>query len=207
MGNNEKGLLIVISGPAGSGKGTVVSHVREKLPDIGFSVSATTRLPRPGEKDGIHYFFITREEFEKKLELGEVLEHTEYCGNYYGTLKSEIQKVISEGHDLILDIEVDGATQIKKQFPDAVCIMLVPPNKEILEERLRGRGTESEEVVFKRLLRAKEELGYLPMYDYVVVNPTDMAKECADEIIAVITAEHRRSSRQKNFIENYFGNK
>ena len=202
--NIDKGLLIVVSGPAGSGKGTVVSLVREKLPDIGFSVSATTRKPRPGEKDGVHYFFITKEEFLKKVSMGEVLEHTEYCDNYYGTLKSEAQRVLGEGRDLILDIEVDGATQIKKQFPDAVCIMLIPPDKETLEKRLRGRGTETDEVVRERLARARKELEYLPTYDYVIINGTDETEECAEAFISVIKAEHMKASRKKSFIENFF---
>lgn len=202
--NKRKGLLIVVSGPAGSGKGTVVSLVREKMPDIGFSVSATTRKPRPGEVDGVHYYFISREAFLKKVELGQVLEYTEYCDNYYGTLRSEAERVLSEGHDLILDIEVDGASQIKKQFPDAVCIMLVPSDKETLEARLRGRGTETDDVIAERLARAREELGYLPNYDYVLINGTGMAGECADDFITVIRAERLKAERQKSFIESFF---
>ena len=126
----NKGLIFVISGPAGSGKGTVVAALRQMLPDIGFSVSATTRAPRPGEVDGVNYHYITRERFTELLEHGEILEHTEYCGNFYGTLKSEAEKVISEGRDIILEIEVEGALQVKRLMPDdTVAVMLIAPDK------------------------------------------------------------------------------
>ncbi len=200
----NRGLFIVISGPAGSGKGTVVKLLREKLPTIGFSVSATTRAPRPGEVNGVHYHYITREEFEDKLSKNEVLEHTEYCGNYYGTLKSEADKVISEGRDLILEIEVDGATQIKKACPDAVCVMLLPPGAKALEARLRGRGTETDEVIKRRLARAREELEYLPSYDYVIVNGDNQADECAERLYSIIKAEHSKTERMKDFTDSFF---
>lgn len=202
--NSEKGLLFIVSGPAGSGKGTVVGEVRKRLPDIGFSVSATTREPRVGEISGVHYHYVGRDDFLGKIENGEVLEYTEYCGNYYGTLKSEVESVLSAGRDLILDIEVEGATQIKRKMPEAICIMLLPPDKNILEKRLRGRGTETDEVIEKRLQRARRELEYLPIYDYVLVNGTGEAEKCADDFISVISAEHRKSLRQKSFVENFF---
>ncbi len=200
----NKGLFIVISGPAGSGKGTVVKLLREKLPTIGFSVSATTRKPRPGEVDGVHYYYISKKEFEKKIENKEVLEYTEYCSNYYGTLKSEADRVIGEGRDLILEIEVDGASQIKKAFPEAVCVMLLPPGAKELEERLRGRGTETDAVIKRRLARAREELEYLPYYDYVIVNGDNEADECADRLRSIIEAEHSKTFRMKEFTDAFF---
>lgn len=200
----EKGLFIVISGPAGSGKGTVVGLLRKMIPNIGFSVSATTRAPRPGEIDGTHYHFISKAEFEEKMAAGEVLEHTLYCGNYYGTLKSEAERVTGEGRDIILEIEVDGAAQVKKLYPESVCIMLLPPDGKTLEARLRGRGTETDEVIKRRLERAKKELEYLPHYDYVVVNGQDAADKCAERIYGIIGAEHSKVFRMKEFTDAFF---
>ncbi len=199
-----RGLFIVISGPAGSGKGTVVKKLRESLPTIGFSVSATTRAPRPGEEDGVHYHFISKEDFLRKISCGEVLEYTSYCDNYYGTLKSEAERVVEAGRDLILEIEVDGASQIKKICPDAVSIMLIPPDARVLESRLRGRGTESEEVIRRRIKRAAEEISRLPDYDYVVVNETGRDGECADRIASIIMAEHSKTDRMKEITDRFF---
>lgn len=201
---SKNGLLIVISGPAGSGKGTVVKLLREMLPDLGFSVSATTRSPRPGEEDGVQYYFMTRDDFEEALAHGEILEHTMYCGNYYGTLKSEADRVLSAGHDLILEIETDGAMQVKKQFPDALTIMLLPPDGKTLEARLRGRGTETDDVIKTRLARAREELGLAERYDYVVVNENDGAEKCADLIREILSAEHHRSPRMRDTTDSFF---
>lgn len=200
----KKGLIIVVSGPAGSGKGTVVRLLREKLPSIGFSVSATTRKPRPGEENGVHYYFIPKEKFVRKIETGEVLEYTSYCDNYYGTLKSEAERVVLAGRDLILEIEVNGAAQIKKLYPDAVCVMLLPPDSGALEARLRGRGTESDEIIKRRLERAKEELSCLPSYDYVIVNADNASEECANKLMSIITAEHSRTARMKEFTDSFF---
>ncbi len=200
----KEGILIVISGPAGSGKGTVVKILREMIPDIGFSVSATTRAPRPGEEDGVHYYFMSRDDFEESLARGEILEHTVYCGNYYGTLKSEANRVLSQGHDLILEIETDGAMQVKRQFPDAVAVMLLPPDGKTLEARLRGRGTETDDVIRTRLAKAKEELILSEKYDYVVVNENDGAEACAALIAEILRAEHHRPSRMKHVIDPFF---
>ena len=205
MNNNAKGILIVISGPAGSGKGTVVKLLREMLPDIGFSVSATTRAPRPGEEDGVQYYFMTRDDFEESLARDEILEHTTYCGNYYGTLKSEVDRVLDGGHDLILEIETDGAMQVKRKFPDAVAIMLLPPDGKTLEARLRGRGTETDDVIRTRLARAREELNIAPKYDYVVVNENEGAADCADLIASILRAEHHRPARMRNVTDTFFG--
>lgn len=207
---DKKALLIVISGPAGSGKGTVVNKIIEKDSSIGLSVSATTRQPRPGEKEGISYFFITKDEFERRIADGDILEHTVYCGNYYGTPKSELMKNIEAGRDMILEIEVDGGSQIKKAFPDAVTVMLVPPTKESLRARLTGRGTETPEVIDKRLKRAEEEIKLAEKYDYVVVNGDGDFEECvsacADDIIAIVKAEHAKSARMKGLTEHFFDN-
>ena len=200
----KKGLIIVISGPAGSGKGTVVKALREKMPTLGISVSATTRSPRPGEVEGVHYYFITKEEFERRIASGEILEHTYYCDNYYGTPKSELERITAEGKDIIFEIEVNGAIQIKKLFPEAVAIMLLPPSAKLLESRLRGRGTETEEIIRRRLLRARDELKLLHHYDYLVVNGENMVDDCVELIRDIINSEHSRTSRMTDFAENFF---
>lgn len=197
------GLLLVISGPSGSGKGTAVEQLKKVSPNIGVSVSATTRAPREGEADGVNYYYISRAEFEKKLEDGEILEHTEYCGNLYGTPKSEVDRIRGEGRDLILEIEVEGALQIKKLYPDAVTIMLVPPSMEELRRRLTGRGSEDAATVEKRISRAAEEILLAPEYDYVVVNETNKIDECVQALLDVISAEHRKSFRMSDFINNF----
>lgn len=200
----EKGLIFVISGPAGSGKGTVVKLLREMIPTLGFSVSATTRAPRPGEEDGVNYYFISRERFKELLNEGAVLEHTEYCGNFYGTLKSEAERVLSEGRDIILEIEVEGALQVKALMPEeTVTVMLIAPDKAELERRLRGRGTETDEVILTRLERAVTEISLAEKYDYVVTNETGKTEECAEKIKSIITSEHHRYPRMKKTVENY----
>ena len=163
----NKGLLIVVSGPAGSGKGTVNAHLLE-TDDFVYSVSATTRAPRPGEIDGVNYHFISREEFLARIDSGDMLEYTEYCGNFYGTPRKEAEEVLASGKNLILEIEVEGARNVKKKFPDAVLILLLPPSFAVQEARLRGRGTETEEKVLARLARTKEEIAEADFYDYVV---------------------------------------
>lgn len=200
----KQGILMVVSGPAGSGKGTAVRHLRELCPDMALSVSATTRAPRPGEEDGVHYYFITREEFEERLRAGEILEHTEYCGNYYGTPADAVRRVLGEGRDMILEIEVDGASQIKKKFPDAVTVMLIPPDGVTLEARLCGRGTETAEVIKKRMLRAREELAVSCDYDYVVVSENGGAERCAEELRSILVAESRRSPRMRYITDVFF---
>ncbi|MBQ9785456.1 MAG: guanylate kinase [Clostridia bacterium] len=201
----EKGLLIVYSGPSGSGKGTV----REKLMQKGrfaFSVSATTRAPRAGEVDGVDYHYITREEFEKRIAAGDMLEYTVYNGNYYGTPLREALQVIEAGEDLLLEIEVEGAMNVKRLYPDAVLIMLLPPSFSEQEKRLRGRGTESEEVIRGRLERTREEMKYLPRYDYLVYNEDGAIEECADEIMAVIRCEKHALKRHPDAHVKYFEN-
>ena len=193
----RKGILFIISGPAGSGKGTVVKEIINNHKDIALSVSATTRKPRPGEEHGVHYYFITKEVFEGRIERGEILEYTTYCDNYYGTPLKEVKRALNKGQDIILEIEVDGAMQVKKKVRNSVAIMLTPPDGETLERRLRNRGTETEEVIKWRLARAKEEILLLPKYDYSVVNEDGKISECASLIYDIIKAEHQKTKNTK----------
>ncbi|MBR5252443.1 MAG: guanylate kinase [Clostridia bacterium] len=199
------GLVFVISGPSGSGKGTVVNILREIYDDIGVSVSATSRSPRPGEVDGVNYHYKTREEFEALIAGNEVLEYTQYNGNYYGTLKSEADKITSSGKDLILEIEIDGGSQVKRLLGDkCINIMLTAPDAVELERRLRDRGTETEEAILGRLARAKEEIREGVKMDYLVVNETGKSRECAEKLLTIIKAEHMRAFRQKEYLEKNF---
>ncbi len=198
-------MVIVISGPSGSGKGTVVKELRAVCPTMRVSVSATTRLPRDGETEGVEYYFKTREEFEGLIERGEVLEYTQYNGNYYGTLKSEAERIIAGGHDLILEIEVDGGGQIKRLMGnECVSVMLLAPSAAEQERRLRDRGTETEEVIQGRLDRAKAEIREAVNYDYIVVNESGGQQKCAEDILAIIRAEHFRSARMAGYVAEYF---
>ena len=200
---SSKGTLVVISGPSGGGKGTVVKTLLKLMPTLGVSVSATTRKPREGECDGREYYFISHDDFEKMISEDEILEYTTYCGNYYGTPKKEAERIMGEGKDLILEIEVDGAAQIKKKYPDAVTIMLLPPSITELESRLRGRGTETDEVILSRLARAREEILLAPGYDYVVVNGDGDIEGCARTIMNIITSQRSRTTRMKDVIDNF----
>ena len=199
----SKGLLMVVSGPAGSGKGTV-NALLLSTGDFVYSVSATTRAPRPGEEDGVNYHFINREDFEQRIREGELLEYTEYCGNYYGTLKKESIAVLESGKNLILEIEVEGAKNVKRIYPDAVLIMLLPPSFEIQEQRLRGRGTETEEKILARLEQTKNELKQLDIYDYVVYNYNGGAPVAADDIKAIVRAEKLTRRRNPDAKQKYF---
>ena len=201
----NKGLLIVVSGPAGSGKGTVNAHLL-KSGDFVYSVSATTRAPRPGEVDGINYHFISKDEFLARIERGDMLEYTEYCGNFYGTPKKEAEDVLASGKNLILEIEVEGAQNIKKKYPDAVLVLLLPPSFSVQESRLRGRGTETEEKIRLRLERAKEEITFADVYDYVVYNHDGLDMVAADQIRAIVTAEKCAVARNHSIAENYLKN-
>ncbi|WP_088555018.1 guanylate kinase [Calderihabitans maritimus] len=193
----DQGLLIVISGPSGAGKGTLCSALQRKMPNLRYSISATTRPPRKGEIDGVNYYFFSKEEFLKKVEAGEFLEWAEVYGNYYGTLKSEVGKLLKQGADVLLEIDIQGAMQIKKKFPQAVFIFIVPPSLEELRKRIIKRGTDSPEVIEKRLRCAADELSFIDEYDYVVVN--DELEKALDKLVAIITAEKCRSRRVRLF--------
>ncbi len=180
----NKGRLIIVSGPSGAGKGTVLQEVFKANPQMKYSVSATTRLPRPGETHGVQYFFITKEEFEGKIRRGEMLEYASYCDNYYGTPADFVEEQRGSGVDIVLEIEPCGAQQIKKKCPDAISIFILPPSIEELERRLTGRGTEPAVVVAARIARAKKELAGADQYDFQVVN--DDVARAADEIIQIL---------------------
>ena len=199
----KKGLMIVISGPAGSGKGTVNAHLL-RTGDFVYSVSATTRAPRPGEVDGVNYHFISREDFLSRIESGDMLEYTEYCGNFYGTPLKEAKEVLASGKNLILEIEVEGARNVKAAYPDAVLIMLLPPSFAVQEFRLRNRGTETEEKILERLTRTKEEIAQADCYDYVVYNYDGKDTEAAEEIQAIVTAEKHAMRRNRDMVDTYF---
>lgn len=201
----EKGILLVISGPSGSGKGTVIKRLMELGSEFVYSVSATTRTARNCEVNGVNYYFISREDFEGRISSGDMLEYAEYCGNYYGTPKKEVYDSLANGKNVILEIEVEGAAQIKKMCPDAVMLMIVPPDYKTLEARLRGRGDNvPEEVIIKRLETARSELTRLDMYDYIVINGDNMIDDVAKEIISVVDAEKHRVCHFKDFYKNFF---
>ena len=194
----EQGSLIVISGFSGAGKGTVVKRMLGKYDDYALSVSATTRQPRNGEVDGREYFFKTKEEFLDMIEKNMLIEYAQYVNNYYGTPKDYVMTKLSEGKNIILEIEIQGALNIKKQFPDAVLIFVTPPSAKELEKRLYGRGTEDEATIKARLARACEEASYSQNYDYIVVN--DDLEECVDTINSIIACEKCSASRRKSLI-------
>ena len=201
---NDKGLLLVISGPSGVGKGTICREYIKNHDDCALSVSATTRSPREGEIHGESYFFMTHDEFRKKIDEGGFLEHAVFCENYYGTPKDAVMRMLESGKNVILEIEVQGALQVRSHYPEAVFIFVIPPSLDELEERLRGRGTETDEVIAKRLDRAKAEFKYIDKYNYVLVNDTVAA--ATERLQAIITAEKCVMSRnyegiKENFIE------
>ena len=197
---NEKGILMIISGPSGCGKGTVVSEL-VKNDDFVISISATTRAPRDYEEEGVHYFFKTVDQFGDMINNGELLEWASFCGNYYGTPKAYVEKKLSEGKNVILEIEVQGALQIKEIFPDTVSIFLMPPTKEELLKRLTGRGTEDKDTINRRIQRASEEVKLLPQYDYVVIN--DTVEKAAENIKLIAKTEKMKSERFKNMVEAF----
>ena len=200
----SKGKLFVISGASGVGKSTVLTKVMASREDLRFSVSATTRAPRPGEQDGVNYHFLSREAFEKRIAAGALLDYTEYCGNYYGTPRKETEAVLASGKNLVLEIEVMGAANVKRHYPEAIAIMLLPPSYAEQEKRLRGRGTETEEKILARLERTKEELGCLDDYDYIVYNRPGSVEACADDIRAILRAELCSRRRNPNAATLYF---
>ena len=181
---DKRGKLLVISGPSGTGKSTVIGRLMERMDDLEFSVSATTRQPRAGETDGVDYFFVTQERFDEMVENDELLEHATFVGNSYGTPRSEVEARLEQGITVILDIEVQGAAQVKSKMPEAVTVFLAPPSLEALEARLRGRGTETEEKIRARLATAEKELLLAPTYDHTVINIDP--DQAAEEIRAIL---------------------
>ena len=196
--DKQRGKLIVISGPSGAGKSTVVSKALEGRSDVCFSVSVTTRKPRPNEVDGKAYFFVDLDRFREMVKNDELLEHAEYVANSYGTPRAYVEKKLDEGMNVLLDIEVQGARQVHEKMPDAVMIFIIPPSMEILEQRLRGRGTDSERKIEARLIRAKQEYAEADFYDYIIIN--DDADKAAAEFSAIITAENCKYELRKNIL-------
>ncbi len=197
---SKRGILTILSGFSGSGKGTVIQRLMERHDQYALSISATTRMPREGEKDGEAYFFRTKEEFERMIQEDALLEYAKYVENYYGTPKAYVEEKLNEGKDVILEIEIQGALQIKKKYPDTLMLFLTPPSAEILKERLTGRGTETEDVILSRLGRAVEESEGIEQYDYLVIN--DNLEKCVETMHQIIQKEHLRTSRNKVFIQN-----
>lgn len=191
---NDKGMLIVISGPSGVGKGTVRKALFDRRGHrLVYSISMTTRKPREGEVDGVDYYFVTREEFQKRIDNNQFLEWAEFVGNYYGTPKDKVEEQIEAGKEVVLEIEVNGALQVLKQVKDAVSIFIVPPGRQALYDRLRNRGTEPEELIKERVNKANREFKLAHKYDYIVVN--DDVDNAADRIMAIIRAEHAKTER------------
>ncbi len=196
----EKGILVVISGFSGAGKGTVVKKILEKSSDYCLSVSMTTRNPRPGEVEGKDYFFVTREKFEQTIKENGFVEYAEFVGNYYGTPRAYVEQKINEGKNVILEIEIQGAMNIKKIYPESVLLFITPPTAEELERRLKDRGTETDDVIAGRLSRAYEEAAGIDEYDFVIVN--DDLDRCVEDVLETIESAKREPVRVKAFTES-----
>lgn len=196
----RKGILIIVSGFSGAGKGTLVKKLIEEYDGYALSVSATTRQPRPGERDGREYFFMQKDQFERKIAENGLIEYACYCDNYYGTPREYVEQQIDNGKDVILEIEIQGALKVKKQYDDALLLFVMPPSAEELRRRLVGRGTETEEVIDKRMHRAAQEAQGIEEYDYIVVN--DDLETCVRQLHEIITAAHNTPNRNREFIEN-----
>lgn len=197
---NKRGVLLVISGPSGVGKGTIINKLFDMDDNLYFSVSATTRQPRPGEVNGVHYTFKTIEEFEHDIETGEMLEHAQFSGNYYGTPRSAVERKLSQGKDVVLDIEIQGARNVKRLMPEAVLVYILPPSIEELKNRLIGRNTETEEALEKRFRTAYSELHEAPeLYDYFIVN--DMVETAAIKIEDILEGERCSKTAMQEVIK------
>ena len=196
----ERGILTVVSGFSGAGKGTVMKEIMGRYENYALSISATTRKPRPGEEDGREYFFKTVEEFEKMIAKEELIEYARYVDNYYGTPKAYVVEQLEAGKDVILEIEIQGALKVKEKFPQTLLLFIAPPTARELRNRLKGRGTETEDVINGRMDRAKEEAEGMDQYDYLIVN--DVLEECVEQVHQIIQGEHRRCCRNKAFIKH-----
>ena len=196
----EKGILIVVSGFSGSGKGTIMKEMMRQYDNYALSISATTRNPRPGEEDGREYFFKTVEEFEKMIAKDELIEYARYVNNYYGTPRAYVEEQLEAGKDVILEIEIQGALKVKEKFPDTLLLFVTPPTAVELRNRLVGRGTETMDVIEGRLARAVTESEGMEKYDYLIIN--DELDACVEEVHRIIQGEHRRSFRNREFIEH-----
>ena len=196
----RKGILIVVSGFSGAGKGTLVKKLVEEYDGYALSVSATTRQPRTGEQDGREYFFLQKEQFEQKIAENGLIEYACYCDNYYGTPREYVERQLADGKDVILEIEIQGALKIKEQYGDALLLFVMPPSVDELRHRLVGRGTETEEAIDKRMRRAAEEAEGIERYEYIVVN--DDLETCVRQLHEIITAAHNTPNRNKELINN-----
>ena len=196
----EKGILSVVSGFSGAGKGSIMKELLSRHKSYALSISATTRKPRQGEVDGREYFFKTVDQFEKMIANQELIEYAKYVDNYYGTPKRYVEEQLLAGKDIILEIEMQGALQIKERFPDALLLFVAPPSAGELKKRLTGRGTETLEVIESRMRRALEEAEYMEQYDYLIIN--DKLEESAEEVHRIIQSAHARISFQRGFISN-----
>lgn len=195
----HKGILIVVSGFSGAGKGTLMKRLVSTYDNYSLSVSMTTRVPRPGESEGSEYFFVTKEEFEQKIAAKGFVEYACYCGNYYGTPRAYVEEQLEAGRDVILEIEIQGALKIRERFPEALLLFVTPPNAEELRRRLIGRGTETMDVIEKRLKRANEEAEGIESYDYIILN--EDLDECVREVHAIVHAARNAPIRKRDFIE------
>ncbi len=195
----HKGILIVVSGFSGAGKGTLMKRLVQDYDNYALSISATTRSPRPGEEDGREYFFLQKEQFEQKIAENGLIEYARYCDNYYGTPRKYVEEQLAQGKDVILEIEIQGALKVKKQYPDALLLFVMPPSAAELRNRLVGRGTETPEVIEKRMHRAVEEAEGIENYEYLVVN--DDLDACVRQLHEIIKAAHNTPLRNEEFIE------
>lgn len=200
----NKGLLLVVSGPSGVGKGTICTEMLKKHDDIFLSVSATTRKPREGEIDGVHYYFLSEEKFREKIDNHGFIEWACFCGNYYGTPKDAVEQMLNNGKNVILEIEVQGALKVRSEYPEAVFLFVLPPSMEELEARLSGRGTESREVVEKRLETAAWEIGNAEKYNYILLN--DEVELAVQRFESIITAEKARVARNADLLNTFTEN-